>query len=73
MGGERHLPTLFHAPLQEALNVIDGCRRINTIRDALSTEHGPIPLDVIDEWFDAMARNDMVAITPANADYECAR
>jgi hypothetical protein len=38
----------------EALNFVDGTRTVNDIRNALSAEFGPIPLDVVEEYLAAL-------------------
>jgi aminopeptidase YwaD len=38
----------------EGLNFVDGVRTTNDIRDALSAEFGPVPLDVVEEYLKAL-------------------
>jgi aminopeptidase YwaD len=38
----------------EALNFVDGKRSLQEIRDAVSAEYGPIPLDVVAEYLRAL-------------------
>jgi aminopeptidase YwaD len=39
----------------EALNLLDGRRRVRDVRDALSAVYGPVPLDVVEEYVGALA------------------
>ncbi len=43
-----------HEYAYEALNFVDGTRSTNDIRDALSAEFGPIPLDIVEEYLSAL-------------------
>jgi hypothetical protein len=38
----------------EALNFVDGRRSVNDIRDALSAQFGPVPLDLVVEYLAAL-------------------
>ncbi len=44
----------------EALNFVDGERTVSEIRDWLTTELGPIPLDVVEEYLAALESIDVV-------------
>ena len=52
----------LNVTLFETLNFIDGQRSIKEIRDAVSAEYDPVPLDVIEELMDAMAQAGLVEI-----------
>ena len=60
--GDRPRPRLMSAPAQwgaggyayEALNLVDGRRTAQEIRDALSAIYGPVPLDVVVEYLRAL-------------------
>ncbi len=43
-----------HEYSYEALNFVDGTRTVNDIRNALSAEFGPIPLDIVEEYLAAL-------------------
>ena len=49
-----------HEYAYEALNFADGTRTLADIRNALSAEFGPIPLELVEEYFNALARIDVV-------------
>jgi hypothetical protein len=53
---------VFNVTLFETLNFIDGKRSIKEIRDAVSAEYDPVPLDVIEELIDAMAQAKLLEI-----------
>lgn len=46
----------------EAQNFVDGVRTTIDIRDALSAEFGPVPLDVVEEYLKALAAIDVIRI-----------
>jgi hypothetical protein len=43
-----------HEYSYEALNFVDGTRTVNDIRNALSAEFGPIPLEIVEEYLAAL-------------------
>jgi hypothetical protein len=43
-----------HEYSYEALNFVDGVRTVNDIRNALSAEFGPIPLEIVEEYLTAL-------------------
>jgi aminopeptidase YwaD len=43
-----------HEYAYEALNFVDGTRTVNDIRNALSAEFGPIPLEIVEEYLSAL-------------------
>ncbi len=43
-----------HEYAYEALNFVDGLRTVNDIRNALSAEFGPIPLEIVEEYLAAL-------------------
>lgn len=43
-----------HEYAYETLNFVDGVRTVEDIRNAVSAEFGPIPLDVVDEYLKAL-------------------
>lgn len=43
-----------HEYSYEALNFVDGIRTVNNIRNALSAEFGPIPLEIVEEYLFAL-------------------
>jgi hypothetical protein len=45
----------------EALNLVDGRRSALEIRDALSAIYGPVPLDVVEEYLEALAAAELIA------------
>lgn len=45
----------------EALNFVDGRRSVQAIRDALSAEFGPVPLDLVVEYLGALAEIGVVS------------
>jgi len=53
---------LFNVTLSETLNFIDGKRSVKDIRDAVSAEYDPVPVDVVDELIDTMATAKLVTI-----------
>jgi hypothetical protein len=44
----------------EALNLVDGQRTVSDIRDWLTTELGPVPLDVVQEYLEALESIDVI-------------
>lgn len=44
----------------EALNLVDGSRTVSDIRDWLTTELGPIPLDIVEEYLGALESIDVI-------------
>lgn len=48
----------------ETLAFIDGKRSIQEVRDAVSAEHGTVPLEVVEELFAAMERAGLISIQP---------
>ncbi|MGB5246277.1 MAG: DUF4910 domain-containing protein [Woeseia sp.] len=46
----------------EALNFVDGMRTVSEIRNWLTAELGPVPLDVVREYFDALAKIGVIRI-----------
>ena len=46
----------------EIVNFVDGKRSIGEIRDAVSAEYGPIPLDVVADYLKACAEAKIVAL-----------
>jgi hypothetical protein len=52
----------YNATPSETLNFIDGKRSSKEIRDAVSAEYDPVPLDVIEELMDSMAGAKIVDI-----------
>jgi hypothetical protein len=55
-------PFVFYATLFETLNLIDGKRSVKEIRDVVSAEYDPVPLDVVEELIDAMAKAKLIKI-----------
>lgn len=53
---------LFNATIFEALNFIDNRRTVQEIRDAVSAEFDPVPLEVIEEFIEAMERGGIVGL-----------
>jgi hypothetical protein len=56
----------YNAILSETLNLINGTRSVKEIRDAVSAEYDPVPLDVVQELMDAMAKDQLVVIQNRN-------
>jgi aminopeptidase YwaD len=52
----------YNATLFETLNFVDGKRSIKEVRDAVSAEYNPVPLDVVEELMNAMASSGLVQI-----------
>ncbi|MEJ0056392.1 MAG: hypothetical protein WDN75_12510 [Bacteroidota bacterium] len=51
----------------EALNFVDGVRTAVDIRNALSAEFGPIPLEVVEEYLVALESIQVITrVTPLN-------
>ncbi len=48
--------------LFETLNFINGKRSIKDIRDAVSAEYDPVPLDVIEELINALEKGKFIKI-----------
>jgi aminopeptidase YwaD len=46
----------------EALNLVNGQRTVSEIRDWLMTELGPVPLDYVADYLDALASIDVVRV-----------
>jgi len=44
----------------EALNLVDGKRSISEIRDLLTGRYAPVPLAEVTQWFDVLAKADVV-------------
>lgn len=44
----------------EALNFVDGRRTVSDIRDWLTTELGPVPLDIVEEYLAALESIDVI-------------
>jgi hypothetical protein len=44
----------------EALNFVDGSRTVSDIRDWLTTELGPVPLDYVEEYLAALESIDVI-------------
>jgi hypothetical protein len=44
----------------EALNLVDGRRTVREIRDALSAMNGPVPVELVAEYLEALAKLDVV-------------
>jgi hypothetical protein len=44
----------------EALNFVDGRRSVSDIRDWLTTELGPVPLDIVEEYLAALESIDVI-------------
>jgi aminopeptidase YwaD len=53
---------VFNVTLSETLNFVDGKRSIKEIRDAVSAEYDPVPVDVVEELMDAMAAAKLLTI-----------
>jgi hypothetical protein len=53
---------VFNVTLAETLNFVDAKRSIKEIRDAVSAEYDPVPVDVVEELMDAMADAKLVTI-----------
>jgi hypothetical protein len=51
-----------HYLMFEALNFADGRRTLAEIRDEVSAEYGPVPLEEIEEYFRFLERVGVVAI-----------
>ncbi|HKD14028.1 MAG TPA: hypothetical protein VKE71_05710, partial [Candidatus Angelobacter sp.] len=45
----------------ETLNFVDGKRNAQQIRDAVSAEYGPVPLDVVVEYLKALEKIAVIA------------
>jgi len=45
----------------ETLNFVDGKRNAQQIRDAVSVEYGPVPLDVVIEYLKALEKIGVIA------------
>jgi len=45
----------------EVLNLADGDRNAQDIRDAVSAEYGPVPLELVVEYLRALAKIGVVA------------
>jgi hypothetical protein len=52
----------------EALNLVDGKRTVSDIRDWLTAELGPVPVDVVHEYLEAL--RSIGVITPQAPDSE---
>jgi hypothetical protein len=59
---ESMLTLVYNVNLSESLNFIDGKRSIKEIRDAVSGEYDPIPVDIVEELMDVMAESKLVNI-----------
>ena len=46
----------------EALNFVDGNRTVTDIRDWLTAELGPVPLDVVEEFLEALESIDVIRV-----------
>jgi len=46
----------------EALNFVDGRRTVSDIRDWLTTELGPVPVEYVEEYLAALASIDVIRI-----------
>jgi hypothetical protein len=57
---ESMLTLVYNVNLSESLNFIDSKRSIKEIRDAVSGEYDPIPVDVVEELMDVMAEAKLV-------------
>ncbi|MEQ8205353.1 MAG: hypothetical protein RIA65_04190, partial [Woeseia sp.] len=44
----------------EALNLVDGSRSVSEIRNWLTAELGPVPLDIVREYLDALASIEVI-------------
>jgi hypothetical protein len=44
----------------EVLNFVDGRRTVQAVRDAVSAAYGPVPLELVREYLDALATIDVV-------------
>lgn len=51
-----------HYVLFEALNFGDGRRTIQEIRDAVSAEYAPVPLEEVEEYFRFLERVGVVSL-----------
>ena len=51
----------------EALNFVDGKRNLLEVRDLVSAEYGPMPPDVIEEYFKFLERVGVVSIATLQA------
>lgn len=66
--GELRLPRFSSAEgsgdeyVYEALNLVDGNRSVGEIRDWLTAELGPVPLELVGEYLDALRSIDVVRI-----------
>jgi hypothetical protein len=58
----------YNATLLETLNFVNGKRSIREIRDAVSAEFNPVPLDVVEELMNAMASSGLVQIKTATSE-----
>ena len=47
----------------EILNFVDGKRTVGEIRDAVSAEYGPIDIDLVDDYLNALAEAKIVEVT----------
>jgi hypothetical protein len=48
--------------IYEALNFVDGQRTVSDIRDWLTTELGPVPLEYVEEYLAALESIDVIRI-----------
>jgi hypothetical protein len=46
----------------EALNFVDGNRTVSDIRDWLTAELGPVPLEIVEEYLDALESIDVIRV-----------
>ena len=52
----------------EALNLVDGKRSVTEIRDWLTAELGPVPLEYVAEYLDALRSIDVVRVAAQGGD-----
>jgi hypothetical protein len=49
----------------EVLNFVNGKRSVGQIRDAVSAEYGPVPVDLVSDYLAALAAARIIDLTPA--------